>query len=63
MFTFKAPRNPNRTDRRQAPRTLETRGFEPRQREREFGIGYGRSSGYVRSPSYVPAQAGMFRCR
>jgi hypothetical protein len=63
MFTVKAPRNPNRPDRRQVPRHLEDRGFEPRVREREFGIGYGRSSGYVRSPSYLPVQAGMFRCR
>ena len=46
MFTVKAPRNPNRPDRRQVPRHLEDRGFEPRVREREFGIGYGRSSGY-----------------
>ena len=63
MFTVKTPRNPNRPDRRQVPRNLEGRGFEPRAREREFGIGYGSSSGYVRSPSYVPVQAGMFRCR
>ena len=63
MFTFKAPRNPNRPDRRQVPRHLEDRGFEPHTREREFGIGYGRSSGYARVRSYVSTQPMLFRCR
>ena len=31
--------------------------------EREFGIGYGRSSGYVRNRSYVASQPTLFRCR
>jgi len=38
--------------------------FQPRSRgEREFGIGYGRSSGYVRNRSYVASQPALFRCR
>lgn len=34
-----------------------------RYRERDFGIGYGRSSGYVRNRSYVASQPTLFRCR
>ncbi len=47
------------------------RGTQPRdadhrdlvRRERDFGIGYGRSSGYVSQRSYAAPQAAYFRCR
>ncbi|WP_256645525.1 hypothetical protein [Thermomonas paludicola] len=58
--------HPTRTpsDRRKAPRQMETREFQPRIRhERDFGIGYGRSSGYVHNPSYITSTASFFRCR
>lgn len=31
--------------------------------QRDFGVGYGRSSGYASQPSYVAAPAPFFRCR
>ena len=31
--------------------------------ERDFGLGYGRSSGYASQRSYVAAPAAYFRCR
>ena len=48
----KAPRHPNEVETR-----LQRVG------EREFGIGYGRSSGYARVRSYVSSQPSLFRCR
>lgn len=32
-------------------------------RERDFGVGYGRSSGYTTQRSYVASQPAYFRCR
>lgn len=49
---------------RRLPGNPEATAFEPRPRgEREFGVGYGRSSGYVRTRSYVTSQPTLFRCR
>ena len=47
------------------------RGVDPRtadhrqavRRERDFGVGYGRSSGYASHRSYAAPQAAYFRCR
>ncbi|WP_240126605.1 hypothetical protein [Thermomonas alba] len=51
-------------ERRRLPRHPESTAFEPRRSsEREFGIGYGRSSGYARVRSYVSSQPALFRCR
>ena len=51
-------------ERRKSERSANAREFQPRAAgEREFGIGYGRSSGYVRNRSYVAAQPALFRCR
>lgn len=33
----------------------------PQPRVRDFGIGYGRSSGYVQRPRYTSASATLFR--
>lgn len=64
MFTSQLPRAPDSVERRRLPRNPEATTFQPRPRgEREFGIGYGRSSGYVRTRSYVAAQPALFRCR
>jgi hypothetical protein len=32
-------------------------------RERDFGVGYGSSSGYASNRSYTTPQASYFRCR
>lgn len=48
----KMPRHPNEAE----PRLQRIGG-------REFGIGYGRSSGYVRVRSYVSPPPALFRCR
>lgn len=64
MFTTRIPRAIDFVERRRLPRNLEAATFQPRPRsEREFGIGYGRSSGYVRNRSYVASQPTLFRCR
>lgn len=66
MFTntTRIPRSPAFVERRKAERSANDGDFQPRSRgEREFGIGYGRSSGYVRNRSYVASQPALFRCR
>ncbi len=64
MFTHQIPSNPVFVERRKAERSANDSDFQPRSRgEREFGIGYGRSSGYVRNRSYVAIQPALFRCR
>ena len=64
MFTSQFPRNPVSIERRKSERSANAREFQPRAaNEREFGIGYGRSSGYVRNRSYVASQPALFRCR
>lgn len=65
MFTTtRIPRSPAFVERRKAERSANDGEFQPRNRgEREFGIGYGRSSGYVRNRSYVARQPTLFRCR
>lgn len=51
-------------ERRKTTRSLNDEAFQPRRiEEREFGIGYGRSSGYARVRSYVSTQPMLFRCR
>ena len=62
--TTRIPRSPAFVERRKAERGANDGDFQPRNRgEREFGIGYGRSSGYVRNRSYVASQPALFRCR
>ena len=64
MFNRPIPRPVHATERRRLPRSPEATAIEPRPRgEREFGVGYGRSSGYVRTRSYVTSQPALFRCR
>lgn len=50
----------------EAARTTTPRSIDQRdlvRRERDFGIGYGRSSGYASQRSYAAPQAAYFRCR
>ena len=64
MSTHSIPRPVLVAERRHLPRSPAATTFEPRPRgEREFGVGYGRSSGYVRTRSYVTSQPALFRCR
>ncbi len=64
MFTSQIQRNQNLVERRKNERSANAREFQPRAANgREFGIGYGRSSGYVRNRSYVASQPALFRCR
>lgn len=64
MSRTQTPRDVESAERRQFPRPSGSTRFQPRSRgEREFGIGYGRSSGYVHTPSYVSSQPALFRCR
>ena len=50
-------------ERRAVPRT-DAAVSAPVRRERDFGVGYGRSSGYAAPRGYVERSAtGFFRCR
>lgn len=49
-------------ERRAVSRT--SNASAPARRERDFGVGYGRSSGYAAPRGYVERSAsGFFRCR
>lgn len=64
MLSQSATSTVQTTERRKRERSASDGEFQPRSRgEREFGIGYGRSSGYVRNRSYVASQPALFRCR
>ncbi len=64
MSTIRIAPSTSINERRKAPRSPAEANFQPRQSgEREFGIGYGRSSGYARVRSYVSSQPAFFRCR
>ena len=54
---------------RRTSTTTTPRGESPRQpartnpRERDYGTGYGRSSGYARSSYIAASSPALFRCR
>lgn len=51
-------------ERRAVPRAAAPRPVAPARGERDFGTGYGRSSGYASNRSYVDRRAtSFFRCR
>ena len=66
MATHKIPAPPRREpkpERRQAPSTPTTTHIPHQHRERDFGIGYGNSSGYGTEEHYVhPWGPDRFRC-
>lgn len=64
MFSIQSPRTTAYVERRLTPRRGDGADKPARiHRERDFGVGYGNSSGYASNRSYaVPAPA-YFRCR
>jgi hypothetical protein len=66
MFRTQSPRPPASLDCRQTPRHADAGIAAPARirRERDFGVGYGNSSGYASNRRYAPVEiAGYFRCR
>ena len=64
MSTHSIPRPVLVTERRHLPRSPAATAFEPRPRgEREFGVGYGRSSGYGRASYIRTWRPGAFKVR
>lgn len=63
MFTTHTNPQSKFVERRNLPRSVVENRYQPQLGEdREFGIGYGRSSGYARVRSYVSQQPKLFRC-
>ena len=64
MFRTQSPTPAAYVERRLTPRRVDG-GAEPARihRERDFGVGYGNSSGYASNRSYTTPQATYFRCR
>ncbi len=67
MFRTQSPRPAAFVERRLTPRRGDG-GANAQQaparihRERDFGVGYGNSSGYASNRSYVAPPAAYFRC-
>lgn len=64
MFRIQFPSPPTFVERPLSPRR-EDNGAAPSRirRERDFGVGYGNSSGYASNRNYSSPQASYFRCR
>ena len=64
MFLAKSPSTMTYVERRMTPRRGDG-GAEPARihRERDFGVGYGNSSGYASNRTYSTPQNNYFRCR
>jgi hypothetical protein len=64
MFRTQSPIPAAYVERRLTPRRGDG-GAEPARihRERDFGVGYGNSSGYASNRSYTVPQNNYFRCR
>ena len=65
MFRTASPRPMAYVERRLTPRTGHQGGEVQARvhRERDFGVGYGNSSGYASNRSYSTPQTNYFRCR
>ena len=63
MFSIQSPRLMAYVERRLTPRRGD--GAKPARihRERDFGVGYGNSSGYASNRSYATPTTAYFRCR
>lgn len=63
MSSLQSPRTTAYVERRLTPRRGD--GVTPARihRERDFGVGYGNSSGYASNRSYATPVAAYFRCR
>ena len=64
MFAIQSPRPAAFVERRLTPRRGDG-AAKPAiiHRARDFGVGYGRSSGYASNRSYAVPQTAYFRCR
>jgi hypothetical protein len=64
MFLAKSPRPAAFIERRLTPRRGDGAAAPARiHRERDFGVGYGNSSGYASNRRYAVSSAVIFRCR
>ena len=64
MFSTVSPRPMAFVERRLTPRRGDGAGTPARiHRERDFGVGYGSSSGYGSNRQYASSSATIFRCR
>ena len=64
MFRTQSPSPAAFVERRLTPRRGDGGTQTARiHRERDFGVGYGRSSGYASNHSYATPAAAYFRCR
>lgn len=64
MFRTQSPSPSAFVERRLTPRRGDGATTPVRiHRERDFGVGYGNSSGYASNRSYATPQAAYFRCR
>ena len=64
MFAIQSPRPTAYVERRLTPRRGDGGSAPARiHRERDFGVGYGSSSGYASNRSYAVPVAAYFRCR
>jgi hypothetical protein len=64
MFRIQSPSPMSFVERRLTPRRGDG-GAQPARvhRERDFGVGYGSSSGYASNRHYAPMGCTYFRCR
>ena len=65
MFRIQSPSPTVYVERRLTPRRGAGGAAAPARihRERDFGVGYGSSSGYASNRRYVASTATIFRCR
>ena len=64
MFRIKSPSPMAFVERRLTPRRGDGGAAPARiHRERDFGVGYGSSSGYASNRHYASSSATIFRCR
>ncbi len=64
MFRIQFPSPTTFVERRLSPRRADGGAAPSRiRRERDFGVGYGNSSGYASNRTYVRTQDTYFRCR
>lgn len=64
MFAIQSPRPTAYVERRLTPRRGDGGSAPARiHRERDFGVGYGSSSGYASNRSYAAPAPTYFRCR
>lgn len=64
MFTIQSPRPSAYVERRLTPRRGDGSTQPARiHRERDFGVGYGNSSGYASNRNYATPATAYFRCR